>query len=1067
MNAQGIEDIYELSPLQQGILFHSLYESDSQLYFEQVVVPFEGVVSTEAFEKAWNCVANANTAIRTSFHWEEVGKPVQVVHNSVRTPVEFRDMRSVVPGARDAAIEQLLADDRRRGFDLQRAPLLRLMLIQFSPFNYRLILTFHHIILDGWSLQIVVDQFREAYAALCTGGTPTLPKTRPYRDHIQWLQRQDLNEARAYWKKTLASVDGSCRMFAANGGTPATVADYAEHGSLISADTSTALRQFGSAHSLTLNTIVQGAWALLLHRLTGSTDVVFGVTVSGRPADLCEVETMVGLFINTVPLRVQIDLQSPVHDWLDDLQKQQFEARQLDYSPLVQIREWSELPASAPLFETLFAFENYPVQARGAEASAEVSFVERTNYPLSVALVPGPKMRIRLLYKRNLIGDDTIRSIAANYELLLMSLAQSDGKRIADLDTLTGEDRVMLARVNATHTSFPKATIPAIWRDVVAASPAATAVEFGAQRTTYAELDAAAAGLSSKLSGMRVGLQSTVAVLLERSPEFITAILAILKAGAAYLPLDPAYPDARLKDILQDIRVCSFVTSSRYEERLRGFGLPIALVDSPPTDEEARPPVDDRNESPDDPAYVMYTSGSTGAPKGIVVPHRAVVRLVRNTNYISIGPQDRLANASNCAFDASTFEIWGALLNGACAVVLERDTVLAPRVLASELRRKQISTLFLTTALFNQVALETPDAFSILRVLLFGGETVDPNVVRKILRNGPPKSLEHVYGPTESTTFATCQHVVAVDENATTVPIGTPIANTTAYVLDACLNCVPAGGVGELYLGGDGLAHGYHEKPGATAERFLPNPFSDRPGARIYRTGDLVRWRPDGGLEFVGRIDTQVKIRGHRVELGEVEQRLKQHPNVQNAVATVRQNPSGERFLAGYYVARDGGRAALGPELRALLREYLPEYMVPSIIQRVDSIPLNGNGKVDHGEWPEPEPEQTARDQASREPCDEVERKLVGIWQHVLGLKHVGLHEGFFDIGGHSLRATQLVSQVRRELGIEISLRSVFERPTIAGMAEIVRQQPAASPAAAITRASREDRRRVTGAPGG
>jgi amino acid adenylation domain-containing protein len=1068
MNTQGIEDISELTPLQQGMLFHTLYEPESRLYFEQVVVPFEGGVNRSAFEKAWTCVADADTAVRTSFHWEEIAKPVQVVHNSAPVPVEFRDLRTVEPARSDPAIEALLADDRQRGFDLQRAPLFRVTLIQLSASSYRLVLTFHHIILDGWSLQLVVAQFSEAYAALCTGRTPNLLKTRPYSDHIRWLQKQDLNAARSYWRRALAGLDGSCSLLPGNAAA-VPVSDYAEQSLQLSAEASDALRQFAAAHKLTLNTLVQGAWALLIYRLTGCRDVIFGVTVSGRPADLRDVEKMVGLFINTVPLRARIDPENRVTAWLEDLQRQQFEARQFDYSPLVQIREWSELLGSGPLFETLLAFENYPVQTRGTDGASHAVFVERTNYPLSAAVVPGPRVHIRLLYNQGLLTSDAVRRIGANYELLLTELAESEGKPIADLEALTAEDRALLTRVNDTRTEYPaEATINTLWNEVVFASPDAPALEFGSHRMTYAELDRAAGKVAAKLRSMGVRREATVAVLLDRSVQFITAILAIVKAEAAYLPLDPAYPNARLTGIVEDIGAEIMVTSSRYADRVRGCPVRALLMDSATSErDEEQEPLGDSDGLPEDVAYVMYTSGSTGTPKGIVVPHRAVVRLVRNTTYISIEPQDRIANLSNCAFDASTFEIWGALLNGACVVGLERDATLMPGALSAELRQKRISILFLTTALLNQVAADTPDAFCTLRALLFGGEAVDPKWVRLVLQTAPPQSIGHVYGPTESTTFATWQHVTGVDADAATIPIGSAIGNTTAYVLDASLNYVPAGGIGELYLSGDGLARGYYGRAGATAERFLPDPFADRRGARMYRTGDRVRWRLDGALEFLGRLDTQVKIRGHRIELGELERRLKEHPAVLQAVVVVRPNESRERTLAAYYVARDGEHGPLGQELRALLREHLPEYMQPSTLQRVAALPLNSNGKVDHAALPDPEPDRSELEQGFVEPTDEIERKLVSLWQDVLGLKRVGTHDGFFDIGGHSLRATQLVSRMRRELGVEIPLRAVFERPTIAKMAELLRQQKTSGPAPAIARLSRDQRRRVLGAHGG
>jgi amino acid adenylation domain-containing protein len=1057
MNAQGIEDIYELSPLQQGMLFHALYEPESRLYFEQVVVPFEGRVNCEAFERAWTLVADADTVIRTSFHWEEIAKPVQVVHKKTLVPVEVRDLRAIAPKERTAAIEALLADDRRYGFDLQRAPLLRVTLIHLSDSSYRLVLSFHHIILDGWSLQLLVGQFSKVYAALCAGVTPSFPKSRPYSDHIRWLQRQDLSGAQNYWRRVLAGFEGSCRLVP-NG--LAGASDFAEHSLELSAELSTRLRKFAASQKLTLNTLVQGAWALLIHRLTGSADVIFGVTVSGRPADLRDVEKMVGLFINTVPLRTQINADTRVIVWLKELQRQQFEARQFDYSPLMLIRQWSEISGSGPLFDTLLAFENYPVQAGVMEGAAATTFVERTNYPISAAVVPAPRLHIRLLYNRGMLATGVIHCIGSNYELILNTLSTAEEKRIGDLDTLTEDDRAMFVSINRTRTNYPEdKTVTALWRELVSASPNALAVEFGMCRMSYGELDRAARNLASKLQSLGVRKETPIAVLLDRSVEFIIAVLGILQAGGTYVPLDIAYPRARVESILEDIGVRLLLTSAQHAGQQRCSAVVLCMESLMAACDDGPSACIEDCGAPDDAAYVMYTSGSTGAPKGIVVPHRAIVRLVRNTDYVNVQTNDRLANLSNCAFDAATFEIWGALLNGACVVGMERDTVLSPAALSASLRRQKISILFITTALFNQMVADVPDVFSTLRLLLFGGEAVDPKWVRVALQAGP-SALGHVYGPTESTTFATWYRVTEVDPQAATVPIGGPISNTTAYVLDADLDCVPVGGTGELYLGGDGLARGYHGKAKATAERFLPDPFSSRPGARMYRTGDQVRWRLDGRFEFVGRLDKQVKIRGHRIELGELERRLKEHPQIQQAVAFVRNDASGERSLAAYFVAREGGRASLQRELRSLLREHLPNYMQPAILQRVAALPLNENGKVDYAALPDPDLGRPELDQPFLEPGDEVERNLVSIWRQVLGLERVGTRDGFFDIGGHSLRATQLVSRIRRELGVEIPVRAVFERPTIAELAELIRSQTGVRAAGdEIARLPRDERR--------
>ena len=1059
MNTDGIEDIYGLSPLQQGMLFHSQYEPQSRLYFEQVAVAFEAHVDMNAFTTSWTRVGEANTALRTSFHWEESDKPVQVVHRRASIPVERLDLSAVAAPDRDQAVQSVVDADRARGFDLQRAPLLRVTLIRIAPNSYRMLLSFHHIILDGWSLQTVTAQFSECYLAACLGKPPAVPRTPPFGQHIRWLQKQDLGAAQNYWRRVFSGLQaGTCLT---SGKMTVTAAQSAaEYATELSAGHTARLRELTSSRRLTLNTLIQGAWALVLHRFTGSGDVVFGVTVSGRPAELPEVEKMVGLFINTVPVRVRLPENQAAAGWLAELQRSQFEARQYDYSPLVMIREWSGLPGSAPLFDTLLAFENYPVSA-GAHQNATATFFERTNYPLSVAVVPGTRLHVRFLYYRELIPEEGVRSIAAQFQLALTGLADAGDRVLHELDRLTPADQALLAALNQTDTPYPALdTLASLWARQVASCAEAPAVESDSERLTYEELDQVSQRVALRLHAAGVGTESPVAILLERSVDFIVAMLAIVRAGGTYVPLDPTSPPARITTIVNAVHARLVVSRGELGSRCQGCAAEVVDINTlrSADDISLANGWSGENVNPKNAAYIMHTSGSTGTPKGIVIPHRAVVRLVRDTNYIEVLRTDRLAHVSNCAFDASTFEIWGALLNGACVVILRHELILSTESFAAELRDRHISVLFVTTALFNRLAADASDAFSHLRVLLFGGEAVSSNAVRAVLQAGPPSSFCHVYGPTESATFATWHPIAAVGTTGS-VPIGKPISNTKAYVLDAELRSVPAGAVGELYLGGEGLARAYHNLPAATAEHFIPDPYSSHPGARMYKTGDQVRWCTDGAFEFVGRLDQQVKIRGHRVELAELERCLTSSPHVRQAVATLRVDSTGERSIVAYFVPIEPATADLEQLLRARIRESLPEYMYPADLVRLASLPLNGNGKIDHPALPDPRELQSKQAISFVEPRDELERKVSYLWTHVLGRERIGVHESFFEIGGHSLRATQLVSRIRRELGVELPLRSIFEHPTIAQLTERIRAtRPSPGTTASITRVPRVSR---------
>lgn len=1061
MNTQDIQDIYELSPLQQGMLFHVLYEPESRLYFEQIVVPFEGNVNLRAFEEAWNVVVAANTALRTSFHWEETEKPVQVVHKRVTVPVETKELQSIEGPNREAEIDELLAADRQRGFDMQRAPLLRITHLRSGNTSRGLLFSFHHLILDGWSLQMIFRQFSEAYEALCLGRRPEMPQSRPYSDYIRWLQKQDLNAARDYWRKAFAGIDQICRL-PSDAGDEVNADAFTEQAVELSEEATTQLREYAARHKLTMNTLVQGAWALLLQRLTGCDDVVFGVTVSGRPAELQDVENVVGLFINTVPLRVRVDYDADAANWLSNLQREQFDARQFDYTPLVLIREWTEIVGPGPLFDTLLAFENYPVQAKAMGAVAPATFVERTNYALSAAVVPGQRLQTRLLYNRTVLAPETVARAGEQFNLILESLSSGDDQRIDSLATLTEKDRGLFAALNDTLTDYAsEKTVVDLWREQVALSPQAIALEFGQRELTYLELDRVTTKLATSLRALGVGSESPVGIRIPRSIEFIEATLGILKAGGTYLPLDLAYPPARVDHMLNDLGVRIVLTSAHTPNLPATSGIQMLSVEDLAADQGAEPVLPASTAL--NAAYVMYTSGSTGRPKGITITHRGIVSLVQKTNYIDVRKTDRLGHMSNCGFDAATFEIWAPLLNGATVVGIDPQVALSPLALAAELRERRISVLFITTALFNQTIAEVPDAFSSLRVLLFGGEAVDPRSVRAALKAGPPQNLCHMYGPTECTTFATWHRIESLDPHVTNIPIGRPISNTTVYVLSPGLARVALGSTGELYIGGEGLARAYHGEPAMTAERFLPDPYTDRPGSRIYRTGDKVRWHLDGSIDFVGRFDSQVKIRGYRIELGEIERRLQEHGQVRQAAAMVRTDNTGDHSVVAYFVPNGVLADGFQHEVRSMLRKYLPEYMLPAIIHPISALPLNEHGKINYRALPEPEAAPTELNTPFLEARNSIEQKLALIWQQVLGLDRVGVNDVFFDIGGHSLRATQLVSRIRREFSVEIQLRTVFEKPTIAELAELLKQDsnPMSAPEAAITRVRRDESRRV------
>ncbi|MCP5091521.1 MAG: amino acid adenylation domain-containing protein [Gammaproteobacteria bacterium] len=1045
MNRHIIEDIYELSPMQLGMLFHTVYEPDSRLYFEQVVIPFDAAIDAGRISDAWASVAEANTALRTSIHWEDLDKAVQVVNRDARIKVEGWDLRQTPALLREQVFQEQLAADRDRGIDFVRAPLMRIALARMDTTSYRMVLSFHHIILDGWSLQAVFGQFSEAYARLIAGESATLKHTRPYRAFIEWLQAQNPAEAERYWAGVLADAQGLSGIAHAPAGTQSARAeDFGEIELSLPSHESEALRASGSSRKLTLNTLLQGAWAFVLARFTGNDDIVFGVTVSGRPAEIAQVEEMIGLFINTVPLRANMQYGAALADWLLALQVDQFHARSFDHCGLVQIREWADLPADQPLFDTIFAFENYPTNRADGQARADTIFIERTNFPLSVAAIPGDSLQLRLLYDARAISAETVGAIGDALLVVLRAFTEAlEDKPNVTLGDLAISSYPMFGAEEADRV-YPEASLPELFDEVAAAYPDAVAIEEPECHATYAELLTSANALARSLVAEKISRGKRIALLLGSTIDMATAMLAVLKLGATYVPLDSAYPRQRLAAILEETGAALILTDSTHAKQAEALHTRVFRIDQRrSTTKAVRLPA---GPSIDDVAYVMFTSGSSGRPKGIEIPHRAIVRLVRDTDYISLGPGDRIAQHSNVAFDATTFEIWGPLLNGATAIMFDRETMLTPDRLSEALAKRKITTLFLTTALFNRIITERVDAFRPLKTLMFGGEAADIGAVRTLLQSDGPDRLLHVYGPTESTTFATWQLLDAIEADQLAPPIGGPIAHTTAYVLDCTLRPLPPGAPGELLLGGDGLAHGYSCQPALTAEKFVPDPFSRNPGQRLYRTGDLVRLDEKGRIVFLNRIDSQIKLRGFRIELGEIEALLLAQPAVDQAVVICRGEGDGRCILA--FVTANEDVAGFEQSLMQALSAQLPGYAMPSAIAVLEALPVTRNGKIDRATLPGSivQPQKCKMEV----PKTITEERLLKIWASVLEREDFGIHDNFFDIGGHSLRATQLASRIKRELGISVTLRKIFENPTVAALAqamEVTNLEPTATPA--------------------
>ena len=1065
MNKKNIADVYPLSPMQQGMLFHSLAAPESGIYVEQLCCLLQGALDMDAFAAAWQCLAARNPILRTAFVGEGLKEPVQVVQRQITVPVNLVDWRDLPVAEQEEQRQMFLAAERHHGFDLSKAPLLRLALHRLDGERFYFTWTYHHILLDGWSLPILLQELIAIYETLRQGEAVRLPEKRPYRDYISWLKRQDMNQAEQFWRQKLAGFTAPTPLVV-NCPIPAEAAERpssAEVEIQLPQKITGALQALARQHQFTLNTFVQGAWALLLQRYSGEDDILFGVTMSGRPPDLVGSEQMVGLFINTLPLRILVSPEKNALDWLKALQMQQVALRQYEYSPLVQIQGWSDVPRGLPLFDSILVFENYPLDRATPAADGSLSLkmlptVEQTNFPLTLVAGVADRLHLKIVYDGRSFDQDTIQRMLGHLETLLTGMAAEPTQPLAILPLLTkAEQDTILALSNGRRVETDRSLCAhELFERQVEKMPDAAAVVFGSSVLTYCELNERANQLAHTLKKLGVEPEVLVGICFDRSLEMIVTILGVLKAGGAYLPLDPTYPTERLAFMIEDAQPAIILTqeSMAYSQSLcDNLPLPIIYLDKawPKISQESRQN-SSSDTTPENLAYIIYTSGSTGTPKGTQLAHRGLNNFALSyLNDFELGPGCRVLQFFAFGFDGSVADIFPTLMAGATLHIPTQAVVMSPIDLYELLQSQAISHMLVPPSLLE--ALPNAD-LPALRVVLSGGESCRPAIAARWLSG---RRFVNAYGPTEATVAATWHEVTAVSPDTTTIPIGRPIANMSAYVLDRQRRLVPLGVPGELYIGGIGVARGYLNRPELTAEKIIPlsvigewlsvdsNQFTDhRLPTTVYRTGDQVRYRPDGCLEFLGRLDDQVKIRGFRIELGEIEATLKQHDALETAVVVAWEDVQYDKRLVAYLVAAEETDVPNSTELRQTLSAKLPDYMIPAHFIYLEALPLLPNGKINKRALPAPEDERLDLAKTYLPPRDTLEAQLVQIWEAVITVHPIGVRDNFFELGGHSLLAMRIVAQVQRKIDPSITLTNLFQASTVEQLAAHLRQQAGA-----------------------
>jgi amino acid adenylation domain-containing protein len=1045
-----------LSPAQEAVWFFERLSPGMRSYQFQAALRMRGDLDAPALERALTEVVRRHEIFRTVFR-EVDGHPAQLVQPPWAVSLPVVDAAGFSAGELDARYGEEFA----RPFHVGALPLVRWTLFRIAPREHVLLIVEHHLVHDGWSFGVFLRELTSLYAAL-VHGDPLPPDPRlQFGDFAvwqrAWTRSDEARRGLEFWKRKLAGAPPALDL-PADFPRPPRISFRGESLHVrLPAELAHAADEFSRQHGVTLYMTLTAAFQALVRRYTGQEDFTLGGGSAGRR--LRESEDLIGMIVNVIPLRADLSGDPDFLALVQRVRRTALEAyphQDVPFADIVDAVQPERALDRLPVFQAAFNMHHAPYpEMRMAGLELEVTEAlgnETAKFDLQVIVIPraqqnaaaGEDVTLIWEYATELFRRRTVERMWAHYQRLLASLLAHPARPVSTAPLLDDAERArVVADWGRADTDYPRgATVPALFREHAARTPDAPAVDWGGRTMTYAQLDAASGRLARRLRALRLGPEARVAIAMERGPGMIAAVLGVVKAGGAYVPLDADFPAARLSFMLADAGVAALVVADEVPEPLADFGGPVLRLDAIGGEVDAD--VHEPFAVAESLACVLYTSGSTGTPKGIGITHRGIVRLVRGANWAALEGGVRFAQAASASFDAFTMETWGALLNGGCVVGIARDVLLSPAALPARLDEGRVTTLFLTTALFNEIAREAPAAFA-GRAVLFGGEAAEPEAVRLALAAGP-RSLVNAYGPAENTTLSTYHDIDAVPADSLCIPIGRPVSNSCAYVLDERTAPCPVGVPGELCVDGDGLARGYLRRPALTAERFVPDPFGPA-GSRVYRTGDRARWLPDGTLEFMGRADQQVKVRGFRIEPAEIESVLRALSDVHEAAVVPRAEPGGALSLAAYVVPTHG-QVLDAAALRDALAERLPAYMVPATFTVLDALPLTAAGKLDRRALPDPVPAPAAEN-AYVAPATDDERVIAGAWQEVLGVERIGATDGFFTLGGHSLRAVRIIARIDELLGVRLPVSALFESPTVRGLAERVARAREADPSLA------------------
>ena len=1050
LDKKNIEDIISLTSMQEGLLFHYITDQSGQEYHEQVSIDLEGDLNLALWQRAWDFVIQKNEMLRVVFRWKGIDKPVQVILRNHQVLIQFYDYSEQEKSKRSSCLAAIKRIDLDTRFNIEKETL-RLAICKFSDNEYTMIISHHHILYDGWSNGIIIKELMSAYNALSRGEEPvTTPKSQ-FKEHVAWLKSQDKKQQKAYWSHHLHGAEQNDTFFSRGN-----LWEMKRHKRVLSQNVGDQIKAFAKMNEVSVAAVLYSTWGLLVQNLNYSRDITFGTTTSGRSHALKGINDMVGLFINTVPLRIQTNAHETAIQFIKKVNQLLKERQEFESTPLVDILKYAQVESNSPFFNSLVVIENYPLNPSEINNQTvkinAYSASGRTNYNLTLGITI--QDMITLDFNYNCFTDyEMIMRIGQYFENIITMILCDERLKVDEIPLLAKPERdQLLYEFNNTFAEYPKdKTIQQLFEEQVQQTPNNIALMFNEIRMSYLELNHASNQVAQILRDGGVKPEAIVGIIMNRSPLMVIGILGVLKAGGAYLPIDPDYPEERINFMLVDSGSKLVLTESQLRNRIKFDGEKIDLTEI--TFDQDKVSLFEGNiggtleenlanleivNHPRDLAYVIYTSGSTGNPKGVMVEHQNVVNLITGQiKKLKITAASRILQISAMSFDAAVGQLFTALFSGASLYLADKH--LLSSKLAMLLRDQQI-THFIYTVPTHMEGLNLSE-LPHLKTVTCGGDVCTPKMIKK-LNLDPTCQFINNYGPTEATMIAS-MYTVTPDDDKPSIPIGKPLANIKMYILNLGGNPMPVGVAGELYIGGAGVVRGYMNLPRQTAEKFVANPFIK--GERLYRTGDLARWLPDGNIEFLGRIDHQVKIRGFRIELGEIEAAILNDGRIHEAVVMVREEkvnlPEGEalgrKYLCAYFVASEKVDV---PSLKKHLASKLPSYMVPAKFIPLAKMPLTPSKKIDRQSLPLPKLTRDDLNTTYVPPKTDDEKLVIGIWRDILATPKIGLEDNFFDLGGNSLDLMQVSARLEKEFNQEVPIVMLFRYPTVSGIVTYLNQ---------------------------